>query len=149
MLGALNSSIRFPDNSNLSIASTPWLPLPPRPPSLQDTVSPPRLMNISYLGPYSPPDTNTRVIPRLLCGQPLPAPLAFTSLVFLLLDTMPADVAARKKRTTADPTPAPEGDHRKRRRNRTTQSCLNCHASKRMVCLFSPYDTFILTALSV
>ncbi|KAL5523543.1 hypothetical protein ACEPAG_7716 [Sanghuangporus baumii] len=30
------------------------------------------------------------------------------------------------------PTPAPPGDHRKRRRNRTTQSCLNCHASKRM-----------------
>lgn len=29
--------------------------------------------------------------------------------------------------------PAPPGDHRKRRRNRTTQSCLNCHASKRMV----------------
>ncbi|KAF7342943.1 hypothetical protein MVEN_01724300 [Mycena venus] len=25
-----------------------------------------------------------------------------------------------------------EGDHRKRRRNRTTQSCLNCHATKRM-----------------
>ncbi|KAF7356344.1 hypothetical protein MVEN_00966700 [Mycena venus] len=29
--------------------------------------------------------------------------------------------------------PAPtEGDHRKRRRNRTTQSCLNCHTTKRM-----------------
>ncbi|KAJ7640770.1 hypothetical protein DFH06DRAFT_621865 [Mycena polygramma] len=28
--------------------------------------------------------------------------------------------------------PAAEGDHRKRRRNRTTQSCLNCHATKRM-----------------
>ncbi|KAI5827389.1 hypothetical protein K523DRAFT_71410 [Schizophyllum commune Tattone D] len=26
---------------------------------------------------------------------------------------------------------APETDHRKRRRNRTTQSCLNCHTSKR------------------
>ncbi|KAJ7203948.1 hypothetical protein B0H12DRAFT_474374 [Mycena haematopus] len=25
-----------------------------------------------------------------------------------------------------------EGDHRKRRRNRTTQSCLNCHTTKRM-----------------
>lgn len=24
-------------------------------------------------------------------------------------------------------------DHRKRRRNRTTQSCLNCHTSKRKV----------------
>ncbi|KAH8118984.1 hypothetical protein DFH11DRAFT_1780234 [Phellopilus nigrolimitatus] len=28
--------------------------------------------------------------------------------------------------------PVPTGDHRKRRRNRTTQSCLNCHGSKRM-----------------
>ncbi|KAJ7222430.1 hypothetical protein GGX14DRAFT_663764 [Mycena pura] len=28
--------------------------------------------------------------------------------------------------------PPAEGDHRKRRRNRTTQSCLNCHATKRM-----------------
>jgi hypothetical protein len=28
---------------------------------------------------------------------------------------------------------SPDGDHRKRRRNRTTQSCLNCHTSKRMV----------------
>lgn len=27
-------------------------------------------------------------------------------------------------------------DHRKRRRNRTTQSCLNCHTSKRKVSLF-------------
>ncbi|EPQ57256.1 hypothetical protein GLOTRDRAFT_17704, partial [Gloeophyllum trabeum ATCC 11539] len=25
-----------------------------------------------------------------------------------------------------------EEDHRKRRRNRTTQSCVNCHTSKRM-----------------
>ncbi|KAF8554157.1 hypothetical protein OG21DRAFT_1462948 [Imleria badia] len=43
--------------------------------------------------------------------------------------------AIRKKRTSPDttsPNPAPEGDHRKRRRNRTTQSCLNCHTSKRM-----------------
>ena len=29
---------------------------------------------------------------------------------------------------------SPEADHRKRRRNRTTQSCLNCHTSKRKVC---------------
>ena len=29
------------------------------------------------------------------------------------------------------------GDHRKRRRNRTPQSCLNCHTSKRMVSLSS------------
>ena len=45
--------------------------------------------------------------------------------------------AIRKKRASPDatsPNPAPEGDHRKRRRNRTTQSCLNCHTSKRMVC---------------
>ncbi|KIJ61316.1 hypothetical protein HYDPIDRAFT_137903 [Hydnomerulius pinastri MD-312] len=43
--------------------------------------------------------------------------------------------AIRKKRTASEATssnPAPEGDHRKRRRNRTTQSCLNCHTSKRM-----------------
>ncbi|KAF8444553.1 hypothetical protein L210DRAFT_3530205 [Boletus edulis BED1] len=43
--------------------------------------------------------------------------------------------AIRKERTSPDatsPNPAPEGDHRKRRRNRTTQSCLNCHTSKRM-----------------
>ncbi|KAH7909325.1 hypothetical protein BJ138DRAFT_237650 [Hygrophoropsis aurantiaca] len=43
--------------------------------------------------------------------------------------------AIRKKRTASEANasnPAPEGDHRKRRRNRTTQSCLNCHTSKRM-----------------
>ncbi|KAG9316567.1 hypothetical protein JVU11DRAFT_2618 [Chiua virens] len=43
--------------------------------------------------------------------------------------------AIRKKRSSDTVTasnPAPEGDHRKRRRNRTTQSCLNCHTSKRM-----------------
>ncbi|KAI9569617.1 hypothetical protein HD554DRAFT_2204380 [Boletus coccyginus] len=42
----------------------------------------------------------------------------------------------RKKRTSSDtssPNAVSEGDHRKRRRNRTTQSCLNCHTSKRMV----------------
>ncbi|EGN99876.1 hypothetical protein SERLA73DRAFT_72658 [Serpula lacrymans var. lacrymans S7.3] len=41
----------------------------------------------------------------------------------------------RKKRTASEataPAQAPDGDHRKRRRNRTTQSCLNCHTSKRM-----------------
>ncbi|KAL0956556.1 hypothetical protein HGRIS_002693 [Hohenbuehelia grisea] len=43
----------------------------------------------------------------------------------------PEIVAARKKRAT-ESNPAPDGDHRKRRRNRTTQSCLNCHTSKRM-----------------
>ncbi|KAF8893802.1 hypothetical protein BD779DRAFT_1641247 [Infundibulicybe gibba] len=45
---------------------------------------------------------------------------------------MSSETAARKKRTSTDANPAPEGDHRKRRRNRTTQSCLNCHTSKRM-----------------
>ncbi|KAI6121665.1 hypothetical protein F5141DRAFT_528907 [Pisolithus sp. B1] len=40
--------------------------------------------------------------------------------------------AIRKKRNASNATPIPEGDHRKRRRNRTTQSCLNCHTSKRM-----------------
>lgn len=39
--------------------------------------------------------------------------------------------AVRKKRTT-EVKPTSDGDHRKRRRNRTTQSCLNCHTSKRM-----------------
>ncbi|KAG1848711.1 hypothetical protein DFJ58DRAFT_906726 [Suillus subalutaceus] len=39
--------------------------------------------------------------------------------------------AVRKKRTT-EANPASDGDHRKRRRNRTTQSCLNCRTSKRM-----------------
>ncbi|KAG1742825.1 hypothetical protein EDB19DRAFT_1633634 [Suillus lakei] len=38
----------------------------------------------------------------------------------------------RKKRTTSEANPTSDGDHRKRRRNRTTQSCLNCHTSKRM-----------------
>ncbi|KAJ6534639.1 hypothetical protein DFH09DRAFT_119306 [Mycena vulgaris] len=37
------------------------------------------------------------------------------------------------KKTTTKATPAADGgDHRKRRRNRTTQSCLNCHTTKRM-----------------
>jgi hypothetical protein len=31
------------------------------------------------------------------------------------------------------PTNVGDDDHRKRRRNRTTQSCLQCHTSKRMV----------------
>ncbi|KAG1895533.1 uncharacterized protein F5891DRAFT_661841 [Suillus fuscotomentosus] len=38
----------------------------------------------------------------------------------------------RKKRTTSESNSTSDGDHRKRRRNRTTQSCLNCHTSKRM-----------------
>ncbi|KAG2078990.1 hypothetical protein BDR04DRAFT_1146667 [Suillus decipiens] len=41
--------------------------------------------------------------------------------------------AIRQKRTTSEAKPpTSDGDHRKRRRNRTTQSCLNCHTSKRM-----------------
>ncbi|KAJ6495362.1 hypothetical protein C8R45DRAFT_168249 [Mycena sanguinolenta] len=35
-------------------------------------------------------------------------------------------------RDKAKSTSNADGDHRKRRRNRTTQSCLNCHATKRM-----------------
>lgn len=38
----------------------------------------------------------------------------------------------RKKRSTAQTDEEPRIDHRKRPRNRTTQSCLNCHTSKRM-----------------
>ncbi|TRM69912.1 hypothetical protein BD626DRAFT_20387 [Schizophyllum amplum] len=41
------------------------------------------------------------------------------------------DQESSKKRVAQCEPPA-EGDHRKRRRNRTTQSCLNCHTSKRM-----------------
>ncbi|KAH9171156.1 hypothetical protein EDB89DRAFT_1887277 [Lactarius sanguifluus] len=43
--------------------------------------------------------------------------------------------AARRKKTDAPPQPSvgvTVSDHRKRRRNRTTQACLNCHTSKRM-----------------
>ncbi|KAI0267143.1 hypothetical protein BC834DRAFT_98793 [Gloeopeniophorella convolvens] len=42
---------------------------------------------------------------------------------------------SKRKKTDAPQRPnasVPDGDHRKRRRNRTTQSCLNCHTSKRM-----------------
>lgn len=66
---------------------------------------------------------------------------------------MSSEAANKKKRSPAESNPAPDGDHRKRlvmvvalippqpcvdsrisrRRNRTTQSCLNCHTSKRMV----------------
>ncbi|KAJ7117608.1 hypothetical protein C8R44DRAFT_707950 [Mycena epipterygia] len=42
---------------------------------------------------------------------------------------MSTPVSSRKSSKTAVPT---DGDHRKRRRNRTTQSCLNCHTTKRM-----------------
>ncbi|TFK75363.1 hypothetical protein BDN72DRAFT_892326 [Pluteus cervinus] len=45
---------------------------------------------------------------------------------------MSSETTTRKKRSVSDATPSQDGDHRKRRRNRTTQSCLNCHTSKRM-----------------
>ncbi|EMD37379.1 hypothetical protein CERSUDRAFT_94391 [Gelatoporia subvermispora B] len=39
----------------------------------------------------------------------------------------------RKKRSGSEAVKrSPEDDHRRKRRNRTTQSCLNCHTSKRM-----------------
>lgn len=50
---------------------------------------------------------------------------------------MPAEVTNQRKRSSLDATDAAVssgGDHRKRRRNRTMQSCINCHTSKRMVC---------------
>ncbi|KAF9643794.1 hypothetical protein BDM02DRAFT_3103902 [Thelephora ganbajun] len=42
--------------------------------------------------------------------------------------------ATGSKRPLSDSnaTTTENGDHRKRRRNRTTQSCMNCHTSKRM-----------------
>ena len=48
---------------------------------------------------------------------------------------MSSEPAKRKKidTHTSPSTNVGDGDHRKRRRNRTTQSCLHCHASKRMV----------------
>ena len=48
---------------------------------------------------------------------------------------MSSEPAKRKKidAPTSPSTNAGDHDHRKRRRNRTTQSCLHCHASKRMV----------------
>ncbi|TFK54433.1 hypothetical protein OE88DRAFT_1194961 [Heliocybe sulcata] len=38
----------------------------------------------------------------------------------------------KKRQATDSPARKTEDDHRKRRRNRTTQSCVNCHTSKRM-----------------
>ncbi|KAJ7714744.1 hypothetical protein B0H16DRAFT_519952 [Mycena metata] len=43
---------------------------------------------------------------------------------------MSAPVSPRASTKVA--APPGDGDHRKRRRNRTTQSCLNCHTTKRM-----------------
>ncbi|KAG1871425.1 hypothetical protein F4604DRAFT_1926159 [Suillus subluteus] len=45
---------------------------------------------------------------------------------------MSTELKAVRKKRTREANPASDGDHRKRRRNRTTQSCLNCHTSKRM-----------------
>ncbi|EIM83098.1 uncharacterized protein STEHIDRAFT_63656 [Stereum hirsutum FP-91666 SS1] len=48
---------------------------------------------------------------------------------------MPVEVTNQRKRSSLDATDATVssgGDHRKRRRNRTMQSCINCHTSKRM-----------------
>ncbi|KZT28960.1 hypothetical protein NEOLEDRAFT_686425 [Neolentinus lepideus HHB14362 ss-1] len=39
---------------------------------------------------------------------------------------------SKKRSATEVSARKPEDDHRKRRRNRTTQSCVNCHTSKRM-----------------
>lgn len=44
---------------------------------------------------------------------------------------MTSEISTKLKRN-ATSNPPTDGDHRKRRRNRTTQSCLNCHTSKRM-----------------
>lgn len=68
--------------------------------------------------------------------------------------------ASRRKRTTESTKSTPEDDHRRKcyakklvdsygqltqpegkRRNRTTQSCLNCHTSKRMVMLIFTAST--------
>ncbi|KAI0930417.1 hypothetical protein AcV5_007140 [Taiwanofungus camphoratus] len=44
-----------------------------------------------------------------------------------------SDSAPRTKRSAPETMKiTPEDDHRRKRRNRTTQSCLNCHTSKRM-----------------
>ncbi|THH20401.1 hypothetical protein EW146_g942 [Bondarzewia mesenterica] len=48
---------------------------------------------------------------------------------------MPTDHPKRpskKREATKETSATPDEDHRKRRRNRTTQSCLQCHHSKRM-----------------
>ncbi|KIK67359.1 hypothetical protein GYMLUDRAFT_37461 [Collybiopsis luxurians FD-317 M1] len=47
----------------------------------------------------------------------------------------PEAITSKRKKSPSEKSklqPAADGDHRKRRRNRTTQSCLNCHTSKRM-----------------
>ncbi|KAJ7783241.1 hypothetical protein B0H16DRAFT_1496065 [Mycena metata] len=44
---------------------------------------------------------------------------------------MPSDSTPAAKRRVKVAAEAPPGDHRKRSRNRTTQSCVNCHQTKR------------------
>ncbi|KAI5115407.1 hypothetical protein M0805_005349 [Coniferiporia weirii] len=56
------------------------------------------------------------------------------------------DATSVKKRKTEDDVQTPV-DHRKRRRNRTTQSCLNCHGSKRMVRTSGPQNKYKLNLL--
>lgn len=49
------------------------------------------------------------------------------------MSTTPATAAGSKRPLPdSNSTTTENGDHRKRRRNRTTQSCMNCHTSKRM-----------------
>lgn len=43
--------------------------------------------------------------------------------------------AASASASAAPSASEPKIDHRKKRRNRTTQSCLSCHQNKRKVCL--------------
>ncbi|KAJ7096260.1 hypothetical protein C8R44DRAFT_372021 [Mycena epipterygia] len=45
---------------------------------------------------------------------------------------MLSESTSTTKRRNTKATSPPDVDHRKRRRNRTTQSCLNCHTTKRM-----------------
>ncbi|KAJ7088120.1 hypothetical protein C8R44DRAFT_819505 [Mycena epipterygia] len=54
---------------------------------------------------------------------------------------MSTPASSRKSLKTAAPA---DGDHRKRRRNRTTQSCLNCHATKRMLGIVSSCEALPL-----
>ncbi|KAF8079312.1 hypothetical protein FPV67DRAFT_1692048 [Lyophyllum atratum] len=47
---------------------------------------------------------------------------------------MSSELPAKRKRNASSTSkvPVPDSDHRKKRRNRTTLSCMNCHTSKRM-----------------
>ncbi|KAF7292012.1 C6 finger domain [Mycena indigotica] len=50
----------------------------------------------------------------------------------LCYDLMPFSSLSTKSNSTNGTEDGAGGDHRKKRRNRTTQSCINCHATKRM-----------------